>query len=406
VTVIAGRPEGGGYGPDVSTRTPAVVERPRSELARVAAGLARWRWPLLVGVALLVSLRAIGHGHGDWDLFVRASRHLLGEGDAPGRPGGLHLYASEPDVVTGPLTLLVVRATAGFGRSGSYAVGVVLANLMAVAALAGAERSAAALGRMRPETTLMGGVVVLVAWSELAGFGHLDDALTLLAVTIALVGIATGRGLTVGLALGVAIASKQWGVMFVPLAFALPGRERGRALVVGVGLGLLAWLPFVVAAPKMLAQRGLYQIVADDSLFGVLDYPRLQGPTWVRGAQLAAGLAVVAVAVWRGRWPAAILTAMALRVLLDPATWSYYTAPVVLGACVWDLLGTRRRLPWWTVAEFLLLAEVSLAVDDPRLRGSLRALACVVALVPLLGARRARVPAAPDGADPARSPAG
>ena len=87
---------------------------------------------------------------------------------------------------------------------------------------------------------------------------------------------------------------------------------------------------------------------------------------------------------------------VAFRVLLDPATWSYYTAAVVLGACAWDLLGTRRTIPVWTVAEFLLLAEATLLVDDPVLRGvAARSLACLAALAPLVG-RRLELDA-PDG---------
>jgi hypothetical protein len=175
--------------------------------------------------------------------------------------------------------------------------------------------------------------------------------------------------------------------MFVPLVFVLPARDRWRALAVAIGAGLAVWAPFLIAGPKMLAQRSLEQVVANDSVLGVFHYPHLDGPSWVRGAQIIGGLVLVTIAVWRGRWPAAILVALAFRMLLDPATWSYYTAAVVFGACAWDLLGTRRTIPLWAVAEFLLLAEVTLLVDDPVLRGSLRVLACLAALVTLVGAR-------------------
>jgi hypothetical protein len=361
--------------------------------SRLLDAIVEQRWLVLVALALLVSLRAVGHGHGDWDFFVNASRELTGG-------AGLHLYARHPDVVTGPLSLLVIRATAPFGVGGSYAIGVVLANLLAVVGLALLERTAACFGRARPVSTLVAGVVLLVSWSELAGYGHLDDAIALVAVIAVFFGLGTRRGLIVGLALGLAIASKQWGVMFVPLALVLPGRDRWRALAIGVGVGALAWAPFVIAAPKMLSQRAMYQIVADDSGFGVFDYPKLQGPTWVRAAQIAGGLALVAVAVWRGRWPAAILSALALRLLLDPATWSYYTAAVVLGACAWDLIGSRRVVPGWTVAMFLLLAEATLLIDDPVLRGGLRIVAGVVALAPLLGRRLDLETPAPAGPVP------
>lgn len=367
----------------VLARSPTTApERTLTRLARVAV---EHRWLLLIGVALLASLRAIGHGHGDWDFFVDASRRLVGEPVAslPG-PGGLLLYASNPYVLTGPLPLLFVRVTDLVGLGGSYAIGVVSANLLAVGAVALLERTAAALDRARPETTLIGGVVLLVAWSELAGYGHIDDALVLFAVAAALLGLATRQWLAVGIALGLAIATKQWGVMFLPLAFALPTRQ-WRAAALAVGIGVVAWAPFVIAAPEMLSQLGTVQIVADDSVFAVLRYPALHGPQWVRAAELCGGLLLVAFAVLRGRWQAALFAAIAFRVLIDPATWSYYTAGVVLGALAWDLLGTRRVIPVWTIVTFLLLAEATLLVDDPVLRGGLRAFACLAALTLLLG---------------------
>ena len=80
-----------------------------SRWSRIARGAVRYRWALLVGVALLVSLRATGHGHGDWDFFADASRRLFGESlPSLPKPGGLHLYASYPDIVTGPISLLSV----------------------------------------------------------------------------------------------------------------------------------------------------------------------------------------------------------------------------------------------------------------------------------------------------------
>ena len=365
---------------------PPVIRAP--VLAWVGKCATERRWLLLLAVSLLVSLRAVGHGHGDWDLFVDASRRLFGDAvTGLSKPGGLHLYASSPDVVTGPLSLLLTRLTAPAGLAGSYAVGVVASNLLVVGALALLERAAAVLDRVRPETTLIGGLVVLVSWSELAGYGHLDDALALCAIAAVFLGIASRRWLVVGVALGLAIASKQWGIMFVPLTFAMPPPARWRSLATALAVGALAWGPFLLAAPSMLAQRGLLQVVANDSFMGVLGYPRLEGPSWVRLAQLAGGAAVVAIAVRRGRWPAAILVALALRVLLDPATWSYYSAEVVFGACAWDLLGPRRTIPAWTVGTFLLLAEATTLVDDPILRGWLRALASLAALATLVGRR-------------------
>ena len=140
--------------------------------------------------------------------------------------------------------------------------------------------------------------------------------------------------------------------MFLPLVFALPGWDRLRG---GGGRGRLAiaWVPFVVAGPGMLSQRGLVQIVANDSLFGVLDYVCLEGSGMgARGFKITLGLVLVAVgATWRGRWPAAILVAIAFRVLLDPATLADHTAAVVLGAFAWICwarVGSCRSGPSWS----------------------------------------------------------
>ena len=356
-----------------------------STLLRLARIAVEHRWAILICVALLASLAAIGHGHGDWDFFVDASRRLVGEpvADLSG-PGGLHLYASNPYVLTGPLPLLFIRLTDLAGPGVSYGIGVVAANLLAVGVLAILEQTAAALDRARPETTLIGGVVVIVAWSELAGYGHIDDALVLFAVTAAMLGLARRQWLAVGIALGLAIATKQWGVMFLPLTLALPARQL-RAAAVAIGIGAMAWAPFVIAAPKMLSQLGTVQIVANDSVYSVLGYSQLHGPDWVRAAELAGGFLLVAFAVFRGRWQAALFAAIAFRVLLDPATWSYYSAGMILGALAWDLLGTPRRFPVWTVVTFFLVVESTQLVDDPILRGGMRALACLAALTLLLG---------------------
>jgi hypothetical protein len=62
-----------------------------------------------------------------------------------------------------------------------------------------------------------------------------------------------------------------------------------------------------------------------------------------------------AVAVWRGRWPAVLLVAVAARILLDPGVYAYYTAGALLGTIVVDLVVTRWRLPWATATAALLL---------------------------------------------------
>jgi hypothetical protein len=61
------------------------------------------------------------------------------------------------------------------------------------------------------------------------------------------------------------------------------------------------------------------------------------------------------VAIWRGRWPAVLLVAMAARIMLDPGVYAYYTSGALLGTIVVDLVVTRWRLPWATAIAAILL---------------------------------------------------
>jgi hypothetical protein len=78
-------------------------------------------------------------------------------------------------------------------------------------------------------------------------------------------------------------------------------------------------------------------------------------PWWDRSAQLLLGVAGGAVAIWRGRWPAVLLVALAARIMLDPAVYAYYTSGALLGTIVIDLVVTRWRLPWATAIAAVLL---------------------------------------------------
>ncbi|MDQ1719266.1 MAG: hypothetical protein QOE89_3219 [Pseudonocardiales bacterium] len=57
--------------------------------------------------------------------------------------------------------------------------------------------------------------------------------------------------------------------------------------------------------------------------------------------------------LWRiGRPAAIVLAVLAVRLLLDPASWSYYAAGLLVGTVLLDLCRTRRRtsVPWFTRA--------------------------------------------------------
>jgi hypothetical protein len=92
-----------------------------------------------------------------------------------------------------------------------------------------------------------------------------------------------------------------------------------------------------------------------------------------------------------------------MRIALDPSTWDYYAAGLVLGAFVFDLLATRWRIPWTTLVAFVFVAESHELITTDSLRAWTRAVAvlaiCAVVLaIKMMGRRTdADVVALPDG---------
>ena len=85
-----------------------------------------------------------------------------------------------------------------------------------------------------------------------------------------------------------------------------------------------------------------------------------------------------------------LLGVVAVRLLIDPGSHTYYTAGLLLAAFVFDLTCTRRVLPWATVMGFVGVFAPHLllgAADDAGVRGLSRLVTCV-ALILLTGAPR------------------
>ena len=78
-----------------------------------------------------------------------------------------------------------------------------------------------------------------------------------------------------------------------------------------------------------------------------------------------------------------VLLGVGARVALDPGVHGYYTAGVMVGALLWDLLGTRRPFPAWSLASFAALNLAPLLTKDAALLGHLR-LGLVVAFTAAL----------------------
>jgi Glycosyltransferase family 87 len=303
--------------------------------------------------------------------FVDAGQAMLGS-------AGLHVYVVHRDVQTGPLTLLVAWLFAHTPRDGFVLAAVVSAAL----GILSVRLYELTVRRPREDThfqllVLAGGCLAVFSWAKLGGYGHLDDAITLTCAVVALNRVRAGKPLSAGLWIGIAIAAKPWGVIFLPITLATRSRDLRAPVIAGI-VAAIAWLPFIVGAPDSLRALRPTVNVAPDSVLAVFGVTSDSMPDWLRVAQLIACLGVAGALALRHRPESVIAAAIALRVATDPATWSYYTPGLVIGVLVWDLLG-RRRFPWLTLVVLVGLAPTWLVPSDTA-RGLMR-LAVTAAVV-------------------------
>ena len=140
------------------------------------------------------------------------------------------------------------------------------------------------------------------------------------------------------------------------MLLALPSvRARTLALgtaALGVGAG---WLPFFIADPQ--TARAIHYSIANRPLSGLrlMDVVSARTPPWDRPLQTVLGAALGPAALWRGLATRVLLVVMASRLALDPSTNRYYTAGLAAGALLWDLTGSRRRWPWWSLTVLVVL---------------------------------------------------
>ena len=348
---------------------------------------------LLLGLwaALCFLTRGTVNG-GDWHYFVSGSDLLFGR-HPPGMPapGGLHLYANYPELQIGPLGLV----GAGFFRLIGFGHGHLVAQIVMCALgpllVLVVERAAVAARGLQsvfdepllPLAVLLGGAVFLRSWTDVAGpIAHVDDVLALAAAVVAVWGVANGRPVLTGLAVGVAIAAKPWGILALPLVLALGRRGAFRSFTIALVTAAAAWLPFAIADPFSVASAGRFTIsTRADSALHVLGIHAPEAPGWLRSTQMVLGMTVALVAVARGRWGGALLAAFAVRIGLDPAAWPYYTPELVLAALVLDLVGSRRPLPVWTLISYAGLASAGAILAAPGARGVDRLAVAAAALV-------------------------
>lgn len=330
---------------------------------RLLAPLLRWRYPILVIVIAAATVHALELPfRDDWYYFHWGSRLLFGDHPAfLDDPGGLRLYANYGEIQIGPLTLLLVTVLRVFGFAGSRVAAIVIMASLGPLLIWQLEVAARTLRERDVDddrirfTVLFGGAAVLVAWGQLAGFWvHLDDVLTLAFGVFALRAAAMGRSVLTGVLIGLAIASKPWGIIFVPLTAAFPCRLAWRSFAATCAVTGVAWLPFLLADVGTIT-AGAPQLPVDRrSVLHLLGMSTGDAPNWIRPLQLGVALVLGALAVHRRRWIAVLLVGIAARVALDPGVFGYYSSGLLLAAFAWELLRGIRPVPLLTMSLFWL----------------------------------------------------
>jgi hypothetical protein len=346
-------------------------------------------------VLAAVAARYVGRSDGDWEEIFDATGLLFGvHGPIHHLPGGLHLYASYPEFQFGPLALIAAVPLWAAGWSARWLAAVAMlgigwASLVLIdraasgTGSAGTDVGAARPARVEPAELgrLVGGVVAAVAWVPLAArYLHIDDALAVLAIVGAVVAIRCERGVLAGLLVGAAIGCKPWAAPMMPMLAGLPRTQWRRAGAAAVAATAAVWLPFLIAAPSMVRAGSPQVDVSDASVLRLFGVPGGIGPGWVRPVQLVVAGVCATVAATRGRWTGVALVVLAVRILVDPGTFEYYTSALVVAALVWDTVARSSAVPVATVSAALALDLAEVVVASATARAVLR-LGAVLGLV-------------------------
>jgi hypothetical protein len=348
----------------------------------------RFAWLVWIGTAVAVALAQLGEPHhtarGYFDLAAR----LLVGGTGAATETGLHLYRAHPEFQFGPPAAVAMLP---FTLAGSSVGGVLLTVALLATGLlllGGLLAIARRLVGTRFEITgavVVGGVALTATWSDLAvRTGHIDDVLALSALVLAVLCATRGRPWTGSVVLGIGAAAKPWGLGFAAVGAAAPGPARWWRPVVAGGVALACWAPFIAAESETLRTSSHGIEVRPESVLALFGLAGATTPGWCRPVQLVAGLVVAAALVARGRWAAAPLAVVIIRLLLDPDVNRYYTVAFVLVALLWCWLHHPDRFPALAVAGALVLESTELLPGPDVGAALVRLLFLVVAAVVVL----------------------
>ena len=324
-----------------------------------------------------------GHALVSWHFFATGAALL--SSDQTG--AGLHLYATHPQLQIGPLTFLAATPLNGLATWLSGAIAAVTIAASAPAML----QSLSRLPGLTISTRQSGlaAAVLMPVWAELAvHYTHLDDALALALLVAAIHAVARSRPLAAALLLAASAGAKPWALAFVPLLLVLPRVRWRRTAAVWLAVVVAAWLPFVLADPRTLHASGFSIPNVASSSLRALGVTAASTPSWDRPLQLLVGVILGAVAVHRGRWLVVPAVVLAVRMLLDPGAYPYYTAGLVLATVAVDVAWRQTRWPWVSmgvVAGLYAVRFVGPLTPTNELLGWLRAATLLAILAVALG---------------------
>jgi hypothetical protein len=321
-----------------------------------------------LGLVALGAVVAFPHSVGlDYGADAGPAIAALARGDLPGFFANQPFMGSFSILLGAPFVALDPRG----GDDVVYALGALPCLLVLAAFTLRLARYARGQGRPAGQlATVVGLCLVGPATLQAVHFGHPEELLGAVLCVAAVLAAERDRPGAAGVALGLALATKQWAAFAVlPVLLAAPGRQGRLALVAG---GVAAAL----TVPLILGDFGRFHGVAGSV---VAIHPNVtpasawwpfhlnmnlhqpfagfteswQGPDWLgRIGHPAVALATFALALafsrrrrGGGREDALALLALVMlaRCVLDPLDNVYYHLPFLLALLTWEL---RRRDGW------------------------------------------------------------
>ena len=196
-------------------------------------------------------------------------------------------------------------------------------------------------------------------------YGHMEDALALSLMLYSVRLLRSGRIDAAGLLMGLSIASKEWGLLVLPILVVAVGQRSRRFVALALAPPVLLGLTALALDPGPAVQQLLARTTYSSSPVLRYGFSALLGE---RGSQLVrpVELALVLLSAKRLRHSRrallsfAVVGALLLRPLAEPVVFPYYWAPSV-GFLIL-LLATRAR----TAASPWLLLPAALTLWSPR----------------------------------------